>query len=240
MKKKFTTSHSGFFSFRLLVAVLLCAGVCCLVMAGTSRATAGKAASLHSQVPVNVSQRTLTFAERVSYQRAIEDVYWRHRIWPRSRGENSDPKSSLDAVMTQSQLEEKVEDYLRKSQTLEEYRQQPITADELQAEMDRMAQHTKQPEVLHELFEALGNDPFVIAECLARPVLADRLLARSVADQVKEISRTSREIVAAASYTLPTISMGRPDAPITRGQPPPRSTRPLNDPFIPQCGLAVK
>jgi hypothetical protein len=40
--------------------------------------------------------------------------------------------------------------------------------------MDRMAQHSKQPEVLRELFEALGNDPFVIAECLARPVLAER------------------------------------------------------------------
>src|SRR6266550_2806186 len=26
--------------------------------------------------------RTLSFAERVAYQRAIEDVYWRHRIWP--------------------------------------------------------------------------------------------------------------------------------------------------------------
>ena len=43
--------------------------------------------------------------------------------------------------------------------------------------MDRMAQNTRQPEVLRELFEALGNDPFVIAECLARPVLAERLLA---------------------------------------------------------------
>ena len=42
--------------------------------------------------------------------------------------------------------------------------------------MDRMASHTKQPAVLRELFEALGNDPFVIAECLARPVLAERLV----------------------------------------------------------------
>jgi hypothetical protein len=42
--------------------------------------------------------------------------------------------------------------------------------------MDRMAKHTKQPEVLRELFEALGNDPFVIAECLARPALVIRLL----------------------------------------------------------------
>ena len=73
--------------------------------------------------------------------------------------------------MSQAQLEKKVTDYLQKSQALEDYWQQPITADQLQVEMDRMAQHTKQPEVLRELFAALGNDPFVIAECLARPVL---------------------------------------------------------------------
>ena len=28
--------------------------------------------------------RALSFAERVAYQRAIEDVYWRHRIWPKA------------------------------------------------------------------------------------------------------------------------------------------------------------
>ena len=47
--------------------------------------------------------------------------------------------------------------------------------------MDRMARHTKQPEVLRELFEALGNDPFVIAECLARPVLSERFVAKIIA-----------------------------------------------------------
>src|SRR5437879_4901023 len=120
------------------------------------------------------AQRTLTFAERLAYQRAIEDVYWRHRIWPKER---LDPKPSLDAVMSQTQLEKKVEDYLRNSQALEDYWQQPITAEQLQAEMDRVAQHTKQPDVLRELFEALENDPFVIAECLARPVLTERLIA---------------------------------------------------------------
>ena len=29
--------------------------------------------------------RSLSFADRVAYQRAIEDVYWRHRIWPKER-----------------------------------------------------------------------------------------------------------------------------------------------------------
>src|SRR6266446_8147494 len=120
------------------------------------------------------SNRTLSFAERVVYQRAIEDVYWRHRIWPKER---TDPKPSLDAVMSQAQLENKVTDYLRKSQALEDYWQRPITAEQLQTEMDRMAQNTKQPDVLRELFEALGNDPPVIAECLARPVLTERMTA---------------------------------------------------------------
>jgi hypothetical protein len=78
--------------------------------------------------------------------------------------------------MSQAQLEKKVADYLRESQALEDYWQRPITAEQLQAEMDRMAKHTKQPEVLRELFEALGNDPFVIGECLARPALAERLV----------------------------------------------------------------
>ena len=39
----------------------------------------------------------LTFADRVAYQRAIEEVYWRHRIWPK---ENAEPKPSLDEVMS--------------------------------------------------------------------------------------------------------------------------------------------
>ena len=120
------------------------------------------------------AQRTLlTLADRIAYQRAIEEVYWRHRIWPKER---PDPKPSLDEVMAPAQLEKKVEDYLRNSEALEDYWQQPLNAEQLQAEMERMAQHTKQSDVLRELFEALGNDPFVIAECLARPALSERLL----------------------------------------------------------------
>src|SRR5215472_14539954 len=80
--------------------------------------------------------RTLSFAERVAYQRAIEDVYWRHRIWPKER---PDPKPPLEAMLSDSQLEQKVADYLRKSQALEDYWQRLITAQELQAEMERIA-----------------------------------------------------------------------------------------------------
>ena len=137
----------------------------CLLLVALS--FSGKGASSSGQA------KTLGFAERVAYQHAIEEVYWRHRIWP---NESADPKPSLNDVMSQAQLEKKVADYLRKSQALEDYWQRPLSAEQLQAEMERMAEHSKQPEVLRELFEALGNDPFVIAECLARPALAERFL----------------------------------------------------------------
>src|SRR5437773_7269747 len=51
------------------------------------------------------ASRTLTFAERVAYQTAIEDIYWRYRIWPDT---NPGPKPALDKVMSQAQIEKKV------------------------------------------------------------------------------------------------------------------------------------
>src|SRR4051812_39958168 len=164
--QKQSTAQSAFFISRAVLGFVLCAVTCFIV-------TRTLPAFFQSEAAANVSQRALTFAERVAYQHAIEDVYWRHRIWPKER---PDPKPSLDAVMSKAQLEKKVEDYLRKSQALEDYWQRPITAEQLQAEMDRIAKHTKQPDVLGELYEALGNDPFIVAECLARPALADRLV----------------------------------------------------------------
>jgi hypothetical protein len=68
----------------------------------------------------------LTFADRVAYQRAVEEVYWQHRIWPK---ENPGPKPSLDEVMLQQQIQEKVEEYLRKSQLRADQWQRPITPD---------------------------------------------------------------------------------------------------------------
>ena len=43
--------------------------------------------------------RTLSFVERVTYQRAIEEVYWRYRIWPKER---PDSKPALEAVMSKA------------------------------------------------------------------------------------------------------------------------------------------
>jgi Fic family protein len=47
--------------------------------------------------------------------------------------------------MPRTQIEKKVADYLRKSQALEDHWQRPITAEQLQAEMNRMAANTNSP-----------------------------------------------------------------------------------------------
>src|SRR5207237_80751 len=209
MKRELFTK-SGFFNLRVLIGLLLCAATACFILIPSQSGLA----FLNPQAPATASQRTLRFEERVFYQRAIEEVYGRHRIWPKER---PDPKPSLDAVISQAQLEKKVRDYLRNSQALADEWQRPITTEQLQAEMDRMAQPTRQPEVLQELFEALGNDPFIIAECLARSALAERVLrswyaydqrfhgdlkeraaadlkAHSTVEQMKETSGKYREI----------------------------------------------
>jgi hypothetical protein len=188
------------------IGVLFSAAVVFSMLAGTVLAL------FRPGPETNVSPRNLTFAERVVYQRAIEEVYWRHRIWPEERPY---PKPPLDSVMSQAQLEKKVAAYLRDSDVLQHSQHGPITAEKLQTEMDRMASHTKKPDVLREIFSALGNNAFVIAECLARPVLAEDLL-RKIHDDYQEpldfqrgsAENQKRKPVAArsGSYTLPIIS----------------------------------
>src|ERR1700745_3325531 len=105
-------------------SLLLCA-------AAAGLTSSGRLLALSQHEAPAGAQRTLTFEERVSYQRAIEEIYWRHRIWPK---ENANPKPSLDVVMSQAQLEKKVKEYLRSSQALEDYWQRPITGEQLQAD----------------------------------------------------------------------------------------------------------
>jgi N-acetylneuraminic acid mutarotase len=200
-------------AFYLLLLLAVCAIPFALAQPGSIVTGIQTSAGLPPSKTSHPAAAGLSFADRVAYQSAIEDVYWRHRIWPDT---NASAKPSLDKVMSQTQIEKKVEEYLRNSQALEDYWQRPISADQLQADMERMASHTQQPEVLRELFEALGNDPFVIAECLARPILTERLIADLSAQhqtgrleslrtaQLRTASITT--MLGEVAYTLPEIA----------------------------------
>src|SRR5262245_54502992 len=111
--------------------------------------------------------RILTFEERVRAQEAIERVNYSHQLGATAPFEKAVPRSLLEG---------KVLATLGRSVALERFWHQPISAEMLQAELDRMGRRTRMPERLEELFRALGNDSFVIQETLVRQVLAERLM----------------------------------------------------------------
>jgi N-acetylneuraminic acid mutarotase len=123
--------------------------------------------------PADALGRALTLDQRVEAQAAVERVLWSHRTWPEN---NPGRKPPLAAVMPASEIRAKVADAARMSNGAEQFSGRAITGAQLQAEIDRQAAHTRAPDVLRELWAALGDDPHVIAEVLARPVVASRML----------------------------------------------------------------
>ncbi len=110
--------------------------------------------------------RDLTFDERVAAQEAIERVYYSHQIGATLPFEEAVPEEIL---------ENKVRRYLEQSLALERLWDTPVTAEALRAEIQRIAERTQMPDRLREIYTALGNDPFLIEECVARPALVQRL-----------------------------------------------------------------
>ena len=111
--------------------------------------------------------------ERVRCQEALERVYWTHR----SKGQGR----SFEQAVPRTVLRRNAEDAVLKTEALRRFWQVTITPERLQAELDRMASRSQAPARLRELFAALDNDPMKAAECLARPLLADRLIRASYA-----------------------------------------------------------
>ena len=134
--------------------------------------------------------RTLSFEDRVKAQEAIERVFFEHRIWPK---ENLQPKPPFEQMVPRAVIEAKVTDDLKKSAALEKCWQHPVKPEQLQAEMDRMAKQTKDPEGLRELFAALGNDPYLIAECLAKPALANRFVSDQAHGEIPPVDSLAAE-----------------------------------------------
>ncbi len=110
--------------------------------------------------------RELTFEQRVKAQEAIERVYYAHQIGS---------TTPFDAAMPKSVLLRRVTSFLEQAAALQAIWKTPTTDEMLERELQRMTGQTRSPERLRELFLALGDDPFVIRECLVRPVLVDRL-----------------------------------------------------------------
>ena len=113
---------------KLDLSLLNCVATLALLLS----ATAAPGAPTREAVESGLS--TISFETRLASHRAIEEVYWKHRIWP---VENPKPKPPLEAVMPLDAIRAKVEDSLRLSNALEAYWGQAITGPQLQAEIER-------------------------------------------------------------------------------------------------------
>ena len=99
-----TKSKTGAYIFRSAAyAVFLSVAFIAASSASNSpnrwQRSAGTTGAYDTTGKTSSQSRAFSFAERVVYQRAIEAVYWRPRIWPK---ENPDPKPELDTVTRQS------------------------------------------------------------------------------------------------------------------------------------------
>ena len=123
-----------------------------------------------SSTPVS-SGRAISFAERIQYQKVIDEIFWNHTAWPAT---NQAPKPAFDSVLSAEEIDLKVKQYLAKSEALASYGHRLITAKEMQQEMERMANETQDPDFLREIWMSLKNDPHLIAECFVRPLLIEK------------------------------------------------------------------
>lgn len=128
---------------------------------------------LNSTLPVQVSRasQAFSFDSRIAYQRALDAVTWKYTLFP-----SQNDKPTLAHVLPPEISQRRVEDSLRESNALADLWSRPLTPEQLQAEMLRIAQQTRQPDLLREQWQALNNDPELIAEVQVRSLLADRLL----------------------------------------------------------------
>ena len=117
--------------------------------------------------------RTLSFEERVQAQEAIERVYYSHRIWPEG---DLCPRPPFEETVPRNTIEAKVTDDLKKREVLARWWGQQLTDANLEAELERMGRSSRAPEVLKELRAVLGHDEVLIRECLAGPILTQRVL----------------------------------------------------------------
>ena len=109
----------------------------------------------------------LSLEERIAGQRAIERVYYGHQ---------DGATRPFEEAVPESHTRSKVESDLRKAAALERRWNRTITPAMLRSELERMSAQSRIPARLAELEAALGNDPVLIAECLVRPILIERLI----------------------------------------------------------------
>jgi hypothetical protein len=161
--------------------------------------------------PSNLPARDLSFDDRINAQEAIERVNYSHQIGA---------SKPFEEAVQREVLEKKVRAYLKHTVALQTFWRTLVTAEMLHAEMERMARQTRMPGRLLEVYAALGNDPLLVQECIARPALVDRLSRNFFANDetiqaaARHEAEASRDDLANGRLDVPKLEWD--DAPTTR------------------------
>src|SRR5262245_23642619 len=92
---------------------------------------------------------SISLEDRIAAQRAIERVYYAHQLQTSRPFDEAIPARIIRAKALRG---------LELTIALERYWRTDVTPEMLDAEAERMRRHTRMPERLQELFDALGND----------------------------------------------------------------------------------
>ena len=101
-------------------------------------------------------------------QLQIKKFNWDKTIWPK---ENKDIKPPFNEVNQYENIREQVLNSLKSQYILENKYGVTITANMLQADINRMINNSKDAIGLKQLFSLLNNNPDTIAQCISRPYL---------------------------------------------------------------------
>jgi hypothetical protein len=122
-----------------------------------------------------LANESMTVDQRVACRLEIEQDRHDRRDWPET---STYAKPTLNDVLPADVTRSLVEDDLRKENALRDLYGLNIDSMMVQAELERIAGNSKEPERLSHLYTLLGSDPLYIAECLVRPLLSDRWLRK--------------------------------------------------------------
>jgi hypothetical protein len=135
------------------------------------------------------------FASLCADRTSIERIYYQHRL-----GE----KPPFEQVLSPATLEKLVRQDLRKEAVLKKIYGLEIIPAMLDAEVQRIDNTTRAPEMLAEIKAALGNDSARFASIFAKPILVERLLREKFdnddalhAPQRRQVEQTRSQLLTA-------------------------------------------
>jgi hypothetical protein len=107
------------------------------------------------------------FAARCADREAVERVYYEHRLGAKPPFEQAVPRTLTERMVREERCKETV---LKRVYGVE------ITPAQVEAEVSRINETTRAPDILADLKRALGDDPQRFARTVARPIVVEREL----------------------------------------------------------------